>query len=245
VIEIIDDGAGLDPEKIRAKAEAIGLVKPDQVLSRQEIFRLAFEPGLSTKTEASKLSGRGVGMDVVKRNIESLRGSVELDSDLGKGTTVTIHLPLTLAIIDGFLVGSNNESYIIPLSMVEECVEMASGEWEVDDERHYINLRGEVMPFIRLGEFLGSVADEKKKSGRENLVVVRFGRMKAGIVVDELFGEQQTVIKPLSKVFQNLRGISGATMLGTGDIALILDVQGLVNLARHQTGGLNIEKAYA
>ncbi len=237
VIEIKDDGAGLDPERIRAKAEAIGLVKPDQTLSRQEIFRLAFEPGLSTKTEASKLSGRGVGMDVVKRNIESLRGSVELDSEVGKGTTVTIHLPLTLAIIDGFLVGAKGETYIVPLDMVEECVEMDTGEWEMDDERHYVNLRGEVMPYIHLSEFFGESNDTSKRR-RESLVVVRFGRIKAGLVVDELFGEQQTVIKPMGKVFQNIKGISGATVLGSGDIALILDVQGLINLANSQQSEL-------
>jgi len=233
VIEIKDDGAGLDPERIRAKAEAIGLVKPDQVLSRQEIFRLAFEPGLSTKKEASKLSGRGVGMDVVKRNIEALRGSVELDSEVGVGTTVTIHLPLTLAIIDGFLVGAESETYIVPLSMVEECVEMESDEWELNDERHYVNLRGEVMPYIHLNEFFGG-SKSTDKNRRESLVVVRFGRSKAGLVVDELFGEQQTVIKPMGKVFQNLKGISGATVLGSGEIALILDVQGLINLANSQ-----------
>ncbi|MCP4995157.1 MAG: chemotaxis protein CheA [Gammaproteobacteria bacterium] len=237
VIEIKDDGAGLDPERIRAKAEAISLVKPDQTLSRQEIFRLAFEPGLSTKTEASKLSGRGVGMDVVKRNIESLRGSVELDSEVGKGTTVTIHLPLTLAIIDGFLVGAKGETYIVPLDMVEECVEMDTGEWEMDDERHYVNLRGEVMPYIHLSEFFGESNDTSKRR-RESLVVVRFGRIKAGLVVDELFGEQQTVIKPMGKVFQNIKGISGATVLGSGDIALILDVQGLINLANSQQSEL-------
>lgn len=233
VIEIKDDGAGLDPERIRTKAEAIGLVKPEQVLSRQEIFRLAFEPGLSTKAEASKLSGRGVGMDVVKRNIESLRGSVELDSEVGIGTTVTIHLPLTLAIIDGFLVGAKGETYIVPLSMVEECVEMDTGEWELNDERHYVNLRGEVMPYIHLSEFFGE-SGRTSKGRRESLVVVRFGRTKAGLVVDELFGEQQTVIKPMGKVFQNLKGVSGATVLGSGDIALILDIQGLINLANIQ-----------
>ncbi len=233
VIEIKDDGAGLDPERIRAKAEAIGLVKPEQVLSRQEIFRLAFEPGLSTKTEASKLSGRGVGMDVVKRNIESLRGSVELDSEVGSGTTVTIHLPLTLAIIDGFLVGAKGETYIVPLSMVEECVEMDSQEWKVDSARHYVNLRGEVMPYIHLSDFFGGPGS-RGKGRKESLVIVRFGRIKAGLVVDELYGEQQTVIKPLGKVFQHLKGVSGATVLGSGNVALILDIQGLINLANSQ-----------
>ncbi|QEP44346.1 chemotaxis protein CheA [Ectothiorhodospiraceae bacterium BW-2] len=230
VIEVKDDGAGLDPDKIRAKAEAIGLVKPDQSLSRAEIFRLIFEAGLSTKQQASNLSGRGVGMDVVRRNIEALRGSVDIDSELGMGTTITIQLPLTLAIIDGFMVGAGGENYVIPLSMVEECVEMESDEWQIDPNRQYINLRGEVMPYMRLRHFFGE-GDNARRVKRESLVVVRFGRVKAGFVVDTLFGELQTVIKPLGKVFQYLQGVSGATVLGSGEIALILDVQGLVTLA--------------
>jgi two-component system, chemotaxis family, sensor kinase CheA len=235
VIQIADDGAGLDTDTIRAKAEAIGLVRPDQTMSHQEMLRLIFEPGLTTKDQASSLSGRGVGMDVVRRNIEALRGTVELDSELGTGTTVTIHLPLTLAIIDGFMVGSSDERYVIPLSMVEECVEMESKEWDLNEQRHYVNLRGEVMPYLRLGEFF-DIPQATERSQRESLVVVRFGRTKAGFVVDELYGELQTVIKPLGKVFQGLQGISGATVLGSGEIALILDVQGLIALASVKTG---------
>lgn len=226
VIEVTDDGAGLNPERIRKKAEALGLVDVNQVLSHAEILRLAFEPGLSTKEKASNLSGRGVGMDVVKRNIEALRGSVELDSELGKGTKITITLPLTLAIIDGFMVGAANENYVIPLNMVEECVELNQGEWH-EQQKNYISLRGELMPFIRLKSFF-NIPNANQYNHRESLVVVRFGRTKAGIVVDKLFGEQQTVIKPLGKMFQHLKGLSGATILGTGDIALILDVQGLI-----------------
>ncbi len=230
VIQIADDGAGLDVDKIRAKAEAIGLVKPDQTLSHREALRLIFEPGLSTKEQASNLSGRGVGMDVVKRNIEALRGMVEIDSEKGKGTLVTIHLPLTLAIIDGFMVGASGERYVIPLSMVEECVEMDEQQWGVDEQRHYVNLRGDVMPYLRLRDFF-DIPASAEKTARESLVVVRFGRTRAGLVVDQLFGELQTVIKPLGKVFQGLQGVSGATVLGSGEIALILDVQGLIGLA--------------
>jgi two-component system chemotaxis sensor kinase CheA len=231
VIQISDDGQGLDPEKILAKAIAKDLVKPDQTLSQSEIYNLIFEPGLSTKEEASNLSGRGVGMDVVRRNIEALRGSVFVDSELGQGTTVTIHLPLTLAIIDGFMVEAQKERYIIPLSMVEECVEMSSDEWQIDDTQHYVNLRGHVLPYLRLGDFF----HKNKKhthTQRESLVVVRFGEAKAGFVVDELHGENQTVIKPLGKLFENLDGIGGATVLGSGDVALILDVQGLIQHAK-------------
>ena len=231
VIQISDDGQGLNPEKIFAKAVAKGLVKADQALSNSEIYNLIFEPGLSTKEEASNLSGRGVGMDVVRRNIEALRGSVYVDSELGQGTTVTIHLPLTLAIIDGFMVEAQKERYIIPLSMVEECVEMSSDEWQIDEVQHYVNLRGQILPYLRLGDFF----HKNKKhthTQRESLVVVRFGEAKAGFVVDELHGENQTVIKPLGKLFENLNGIGGATVLGSGDVALILDVQGLIQHAK-------------
>jgi len=231
VIQISDDGKGLDPERIVAKAVAKGLIKPDQALSKNEIYNLIFEPGLSTKEQASNLSGRGVGMDVVKRNIEALRGSVSVDSELGQGTTVTIHLPLTLAIIDGFMVEAQKERYIIPLSMVEECVEMNSDQWQIDEVQHYVNLRGQVLPYLRLGDFFHK--DKKHaRTQRESLVVVRFGEAKAGFVVDELHGENQTVIKPLGKLFENLNGIGGATVLGSGDVALILDVQGLIQHAK-------------
>lgn len=231
VIQISDDGKGLDPDKIVAKAVAKGLIKQDQVLSKSEIYNLIFEPGLSTKEEASNLSGRGVGMDVVRRNIEALRGSISVDSELGQGTTVTIHLPLTLAIIDGFMVEAQKERYIIPLSMVEECVEMSSDEWQIDDVQHYVNLRGQVLPYLRLGDFFHK-NKKHTRTQRESLVVVRFGEAKAGFVVDELHGENQTVIKPLGKLFENLDGIGGATVLGSGDVALILDVQGLIQHAK-------------
>ena len=233
VIQIADDGGGLDLDKIRAKAEANGLVKPDQVLTKRELSRLIFEPGLSTKEKATNLSGRGVGMDVVRRNIDALRGTIEVDTELGKGTLITIHLPLTLAIIEGFMVGVAQERYVIPLSMVEECVEMDRGSWNTDEQRHYVNLRGTMMPYLRLRDFF-DVPDEQAGGGRESLVVVRFGRTRAGLVVDDLFGELQTVIKPMGKVFQGLKGISGATVLGSGDIALILDVQELIGLATEQ-----------
>lgn len=232
VIEIEDDGAGLDLEKIRNKAINNGLIREDQELSEKEVSQLIFSPGLSTKDVASNLSGRGVGMDVVKRNIEELRGSIDVRSEPGCGTKMTIRLPLTLAIIDGFMVGANNERYVIPLAMVEECVEMESAEWHVEEEQQYINLRGDVLPYIRLASFLKIPGDSKRQ--RESLVVVRIGNERAGFVVDSLYGELQTVIKPLGKIFRNFNGISGSTVLGSGDVALILDVQGLVNSAHEQ-----------
>lgn len=234
VIQITDDGAGLNPERIRAKAEANGLIKPEQNLSEEETLRLIFEPGLSTKDEVSNLSGRGVGMGVVHRNIEALRGSVELNSKLGEGTTITIILPLTLAIIDGFLVGAGNNQYVIPLSHVVECVEMPTNHAARRPEPHYTNLRGEVLPFIRLTELFEVSAHRERQ--RESLVVVRFGHTKAGLVVDTLHGELQTVIKPMGKVFEGLKGVTGATVLGTGAVALILDVQELSNLAQVRAG---------
>ncbi len=238
VIRIADDGRGLDADKIRAKAEANGLITPDQTLSRAETLRLIFSAGLSTKQAVSDLSGRGVGMDVVLSNIEALRGTVELDSELGKGTTVNIHLPLTLAIIDGFQVGAGGESYVIPLSMVDECVEIDATELNAGHRQHYINLRGNVLPYLRLAEFFG--AHNAVIEDRESMVVVRFGRQRAGLVVDRLDGELQTVIKPMGKLFANLEGISGATVLGSGNIALILDVQGLIKRA---TGEINVRQA--
>jgi two-component system, chemotaxis family, sensor kinase CheA len=238
VIQISDDGKGLDPEKILAKAISKGLVKAEQALSESEIFNLIFAPGLSTKEEASNLSGRGVGMDVVKSNIEALRGTVSVASQLGQGTTVTIHLPLTLAIIDGFMVEAQKERYIIPLNMVEECVEMDNNEWHIDDVQHYVNLRGEVLPYLRLGTFFRNNQnldqDKVASKQRESLVIVRVGQAKAGFVVDELHGENQTVIKPLGKLFENLKGIGGATVLGSGDVALILDVHGLIQYAQQR-----------
>lgn len=230
VIQIADDGAGLNSEKILNKALANGLIKPDHDLSQQEIHNLIFAAGLSTKDQATNLSGRGVGMDVVKKNIEALRGSVEIDSIEGEGTTISIRLPLTLAIIDGFMVGTGQERYIIPLSMVDECIEMNANECEIDEIQHYINLRGQVLPYLRLGDYFhNQITDIDRK--RESVVVVKFGQTKAGFVVDELHGEHQTVIKPLGKVFERLNGITGATVLGDGNVALILDVQGLIQAA--------------
>lgn len=239
VIEIADDGAGLDGARIRAKAEARGLVRPDEVLSEEETLKLIFAPGLSTKDEASNLSGRGVGMDVVKRNIESLRGSVELESQPGEGSRITIVLPLTLAIIDGFLVGAGTEQFVIPLSQVVECVEIDGAETVRHHDQHYVNLRGDVLPFIRLTDLFETRVDPRACARRESLVVVRFGHHKIGVVVDALLGELQTVIKPLGKVFERLQGLAGATILGTGDIALILDVAELTAIAqgrRHPCG---------
>jgi two-component system chemotaxis sensor kinase CheA len=242
-IEISDDGRGLDREKILAKAKQNDLLKSDQVLSDKEVYRLIFEPGFSTAEEVSNISGRGVGMDVVRRNVEGLRGQIDVTSTLGKGSTFTIRLPLTLAIIDGFQVNVSGTSYIIPLGMIDECIELNS-KLHTHSGGNYINLRGEVLPYVRLNELFNdssrkspqclsqsNAAIGSKNSDRENIVVVQYAGKKAGLVVDELLGEQQAVIKPLGKIFQNLDCISGATILGGGDVAMIVDVPKLLSLA--------------
>lgn len=221
VIEVVDDGGGLPRDKIYQKAVDKGLIQPTQVLSDQEIINLIWEPGFSTADQVTNLSGRGVGMDVVRRNIQSLRGNCDVASVEGEGTTFTIRLPLTLAIIDGFLVGVGKSAYVIPLDMVIECIEQRTDA----ADRDFHNLRGEVLPFVRLREMFDI---EGERPARESIVVVQYAGQKAGIVVDQLMGEFQTVIKPLSSIFRHLRGIGGSTILGTGEVALILDVQALV-----------------
>jgi two-component system chemotaxis sensor kinase CheA len=169
-------------------------------------------------------------MDVVRRNIQALRGSVDLDSVEGQGSIIRIRLPLTLAIIDGFMVGVGNASYVIPLDMVVECIELRA--WAGDEgDGQYLNLRGEVLPYQRLRDHFDIAGDLVQ---RENVVVVRYGEHKAGLVVDKLMGEFQTVIKPLCKLFKGEKSIGGFTILGTGEVALIVDVPGLMRQIEHE-----------
>jgi two-component system chemotaxis sensor kinase CheA len=276
VIEVSDDGGGLNKERIRAKAIERDLIKPDQALSDSELHNLIFEAGFSTVETVNNLSGRGVGMDVVRRNISALRGTVEIDSKEGISTTIRVRLPLTLAIIDGFLVGVGASSFVVPLEMVVECVELSAEETQASQGRDQLNLRGEVLPFIRLKHLFDipevqppSSDDEDEDFGfnqsaftnnnatggvltaegaaalaadpelafilnpvkRENVVVVQYAGHRAGLVVENLMGEFQTVIRPLGMVFNGLQGISGFTILGDGRVALILDVPGLVKRA--------------
>lgn len=233
VIEVGDDGGGLNRGKILAKALERGVVQSSEGLTDAEIFQLIFEPGFSTADAVTNLSGRGVGMDVVKRNIEALRGTVEVESVEGRGTTLRIRLPLTLAIIDGFLTGVGEASYVVPLKNVVECVELSAGQREETKGRCFMNLRGEVLPFIRLRSYF----DLPGHAGRrENIVVVSYAGHKAGLIVDALLGECQTVIKPLGQLFSNLSGISGSTILGSGSVALILDVPALMNKISQSAG---------
>lgn len=225
VVEVQDDGGGLNRDQILAKAISKDLIQPGQELTDAEVFNLIFEPGFSTADAVTNISGRGVGMDVVKRNIEVLRGKVEVESQEGVGSIFRIRLPLTLAIIDGFLVGVGTSSYVIPLENIIECVELSSEQRREIQQRSIVNLRGEVLPTIRLRDHFHVAGSAGR---RENIVVVHYGEHKAGLIVDALMGEYQTVIKPLGKLFSNVGGISGSTILGSGEVALILDVSSLV-----------------
>jgi len=189
---------------------------------------LIFEPGFSTAQQVTNLSGRGVGMDVVRRNIEALRGSLRLNSNPGKGLQVDIRLPLTLAIIDGFLVGVGKSKFVLPLQSVVEVIESGGQHVKADASgRHCVELRGAVLPVVRLRS-LYSV--ESSLPERVSIVVVNSPRGQYGIEVEVLLGQNQTVIKPLGRLFKSLRGISGSSILGSGEVALILDVGSMADL---------------
>ncbi len=226
VIEVEDDGKGLNAEKILNAAQERGIVPQEQALSEQEIFNLIFEPGFSTAEKVTDISGRGVGMDVVRRNIEEVRGHIDVSSVKGKGSKVSIRLPLTLAIIDGFLVRVGNSHYVIPLSLIEVCTNMPPEKQGTGKVKDFIDLGGEVLPCVRLAERFNEYSES---SAKENIVVTQFAGHKVGLVVHELLGEYQTVIKPLGRIFKQLSGISGATILGNGSVALIIDVPALID----------------
>jgi len=223
-IQVIDDGKGLDRDKILQKALDQGLIDSIANIKNESIVNnLIMQPGFSTNTEVSNISGRGVGMDVVRRNIEELRGTIDIQSEYGKGMCVTIRLPLTLAIIDGFIITLAGDYYIIPLEMLLECIELTEDYKEFIKEHNFINLRDHVLPLLNLKEYFNyPVSSDSTK--KENIVVVNFGTQKIGLIVDELLGEFQTVIKPMGKIFKNLKGIGGATILGDGRVSPILDI---------------------
>lgn len=243
VIEVRDDGGGLNRRRILAKAIERGLVADPDALTEDEVNHLIFAPGFSTAAAVTNISGRGVGMDVVKRNIEALRGTVQLTTTEGRGTTVQIRLPLTLAIIDGFLVGIDTSHYIVPLESVVECIERPARSDGDSGFAGYFDLRGEVLPFLDLRRFF-ALADPQGDT-RQSMVVVRYGPAKIGLLVDKLHGEYQTVIKPLSKLFSSLRGIAGSTILGSGQVALILDVAALVANATRRASSSTAGRAQA
>lgn len=224
-IRISDDGGGLNSKKIRAEAVKKGLIQNDAEMSEEEIFSLIFMPGMSTSGKITDISGRGVGMDVVKRSLDALGGSIEVDSARGKGVTFTLKLPLTLAIVDGLMVRIGDSNFIVPLSIVEECLELSMKEASVARERSMINFRGRVIPFIDLHE----VFDLKRDNAAVvPAIVVEAGEKRVALEVDLVIGHHQTVLKPLGSFYKDIKGISGATILGDGTVALILDIPILV-----------------
>lgn len=235
LIRILDDGRGIQRQKVLERAWERGLLEPGVVPPDAEVLKLIFEPGFSTAEKVTNLSGRGVGMDVVRRNIEALRGTVELFSEPGAGSRIEIRLPLTLAIIDGFLVGVGPSKFIFPLDAVVEVVENRPTATPLDaNGRSVVELRGQVLPVVDLRQLyaLDSLAPE-----RSSVVVIRASGRRYGVVVDQLLGQHQTVIKPLGRMFRSLRGMSGSSILGNGEVALIFDVGSLCQLAEHPPPG--------
>jgi two-component system chemotaxis sensor kinase CheA len=224
LVTVRDNGAGLNTARIRAKAEEQGLIAPGAVMSDQDIYQLLFAPGFSTAQTISALSGRGVGMDVVKRTIEAMRGSIDIGTQPGKGTTVTLRLPLTLAIIEGLLIRVGEGRYIIPLSAVEECAEMSVEDQRVRG-RDFLNMHGDLVPFLRLRGLFDAVGEPDQ---HQKIIIASSGETKVGLIVDQIIGSHQSVIKSLSKLHSGVTMFSGATILGDGSAALILDVAQLI-----------------
>jgi two-component system, chemotaxis family, sensor kinase CheA len=226
VIQVKDDGAGLDRSRIIARARAHGDQRDLESMPDGELFRLILEPGFSTAERVTEYSGRGVGMDVVRRNVERLRGSIGVDGKPGVGTTITLRLPLTLAIISGFSVGVGDDTYVVPLDAVVECLEFPRTAGRAG--RGVLSLRGRPLPYLRLRDHFrcaGAVPE------RENVLVLRYYDQQVCLVVDRLLGESQTVIKPLGRVLGDVPGLSGSAILGSGRVALILEVDTLLREA--------------
>jgi two-component system chemotaxis sensor kinase CheA len=249
VIEISDDGAGIDTARVRAKAVERGLIAEEADLSDDQIRMLIFAPGFSTREEVSDLSGRGVGMDVVKRNVQQLSGTVGLTSELGSGSTVSIELPLTLAILEGLLVRVADRTLVLPLLSVVEAVPGNGKIVRLAEQGEIIVIREESIPVLRLCRFLGVQLDALDPDGLENdkrsaetvddrqlVVVVEAGRKKIGLLVDELLGQQQVVVKSLEKNLHKVEGLMGATILGDGRVAPIIDVSALAELNLFSVG---------
>jgi two-component system chemotaxis sensor kinase CheA len=225
LVSITDDGRGLDRDRIRARAEANGLIAPGARPADHELFQVIFQPGFSTAAQVTSLSGRGVGMDVVKRTIDGLRGSIDIASNDGRGSVITLRLPLTLAIIDGLLVRVGRGRYVIPLSAVEECVELSQEDDARSRGRSFLNIRGDLVPFLRLRELFNVSLPPDRY---QKVVIVSAGDLRVGLVVDQVIGDHQTVIKSMSKLHADVEIFSGATILGDGSVALILDITHLV-----------------
>jgi two-component system chemotaxis sensor kinase CheA len=230
-IVISDDGRGLHPARLLERARTRGLIGADEELTDAEVQELIFMPGFSTAAQATELSGRGVGMDVVRRNIKELGGSVELRSEAGRGTTLTITLPLTLAIVDGQTVQVGTETYIVPLVSIIESMQLQhSAIQQVHGHGEVCGFRGDYLPVIRLHEVFG-IEPRSRRLADGLLMVVEGDGRRAGLFIDALLGQQQVVIKSMETNYARIPGVGGATILGEGSVALILDVPGLLRLA--------------
>jgi two-component system chemotaxis sensor kinase CheA len=225
LIRVSDDGKGLDAQRIRAKAEDSGLVPPGATLSDAQLHQFLFHPGFTTAQQVSALSGRGVGLDVVRRTIEGMRGSIDVASELGKGSTFTLRLPLTLAIIEGLLVRVAGARYVMPLTAVEECVELSAAADTRSKGSSFLNIRGELVPFLCLRELF---AEKGEPDPHQKVVIVANADARVGLVVDQIIGSHQTVIKSLSKLHADAPSFCGASILGDGAVALVLDVPHLI-----------------
>lgn len=232
VIEVSDDGKGLDKDMLRAKAIEKGLIEPDAILTDKQTYELIFMPGFSTAEKLTDISGRGVGMDVVRRNIQALGGNIEVISAVGQGSTISIHLPLTLAILDGQSVAVGDETYIVPLGAIIESLNIKEDRVNrVVGKGETFLLRDQYLPIIRMHEIFNVTTAKHTKLGEGLLVVVEGQGVRCGLFVDDLLGQQQVVIKSLEANYRRVEGVSGATILGDGSVALILDIPGLVRLA--------------
>jgi two-component system, chemotaxis family, sensor kinase CheA len=235
LVTVTDDGRGIDCDAVRQRAIERGLISAEAQLSESQIFALLFEPGFSTAKQVTDVSGRGVGMDVVRQRVEGLRGAVEVASKPGQGTSVTLRLPLTMAIIDGLLVGVGDACFVLPLSITLECIELTRQDVARANGKHIANVRGELVPYIRLREHfhVRSQAPEI-----EQIMLVETGEGRYGFVVDRVLGNCQTVIKSLGRFYRQVQVVSGATILGNGTVALILDPERMIqNAVREETYG--------
>jgi len=228
VIRISDNGSGINKQKVQEKAEKLGLLKKEEQVEDSELYSMLFQPGFSTSKMVTEVSGRGVGMDVVKRAIDNLNGHIAIESEEDVGTTIVLKLPLTLAIIEGLLVKLGNQLFVIPLVSVEECIEYIQDEKNREQQEACINVRGEYLPFIKLRK---KFMIKGETPHIQQIVVIKTGENRIGLLVDKVIGSNQTVIKPLSKIMNNIDVISGATILGDGSVAFIMDIHKITKIA--------------
>ncbi len=231
IITIKDDGRGIDCERVRARAEQQGLIEPGAQIGDTDLFQMLFNPGFSTAQQVTSISGRGVGLDVVKRTMEALHGSIGVTSRPHEGSEFSLRIPLTLAIIDGLLVRVGQGRYVIPLAAVEECIELTLDDDQRSQNRSFISLRDSLVPFLRLRELFSTGTQPEL---HQKIVVISTGGERVGLVVDQIIGDHQTVIKSLSKLHADVAWFSGATILGDGSVALILDVAHLLAAGQRQ-----------